>query len=603
MILSASLLLSVAVSGKEALNAFVSRIAVTTPRVHLAIVLFAGLVFTAPGLTTLPPLDRDEARFAQATVQMLETGDFLRIRFQDAERNKKPGGIYWLQAASVSAFSSPSDRAIWAYRLPSMAGIIMAMVGIWMFGNRFLTSTVGLSAALLFGASPVAMGEATIAKTDAMLTGLVVMMMLGFAASLDPKSPQNGTVKSPVIWPLLFWLSMAAGILVKGPIAPMIAALSVFTIAIFRRFSVPNVTPPIKLMGLRPLLGLIILSAVTVPWALAINGATDGRFFADAIGGDFLGKVTGVQESHAGPPGYHLALLAILFWPIAALLPGLVGTAFANRGGVVQLAVWRWCLLGWLIPAWVVFELSGTKLPHYTLPLLPAFALLAAHWLASSSVSSLPRLTLVIGSLLSLAIGIGFAVAMPVLQFLYATGGISVWALGLSILIVTMSLAGAILIWRGACQPGTMLIAATSFVSGFSLLSLTLPSLDRFAVSPALAAQVTAQGHKPGTAEDTPPVCILGYREPSAVFLLGTKTVLATDIETVTVALSADHCTIAIVEENYKQKFLKLAQMEKLSLYQVASVNGFNYSKGDPVTLTIFQTKSPQKSSLKTAPL
>ena len=44
-------------------------------------------------------IDRDEARFAQATRQMLETGDFLRIRFQDEARNKKPAGIYWLQAA------------------------------------------------------------------------------------------------------------------------------------------------------------------------------------------------------------------------------------------------------------------------------------------------------------------------------------------------------------------------------------------------------------------------------------------------------------------------------------------------------------------------
>ena len=58
-----------------------------------------------PGISTIPPLDRDEARFAQATRQMLETGDFLRIRFQDEARNKKPAGIYWMQAAAVSALS------------------------------------------------------------------------------------------------------------------------------------------------------------------------------------------------------------------------------------------------------------------------------------------------------------------------------------------------------------------------------------------------------------------------------------------------------------------------------------------------------------------
>ena len=58
--------------------------------------LLCLLCFTlyAPGLAAIPPLDRDEARFAQATRQMLETGDFVRVRFQDESRNKKPAGIY-----------------------------------------------------------------------------------------------------------------------------------------------------------------------------------------------------------------------------------------------------------------------------------------------------------------------------------------------------------------------------------------------------------------------------------------------------------------------------------------------------------------------------
>src|SRR5438034_2741472 len=84
------------------------------------------LLLYLPGIAAIPPLDRDEARFAQATRQMLETGDFLRIRFQDEARNKKPAGIHWLQAAAVSAFSQPASTAIWPYRLPSVAGALIA---------------------------------------------------------------------------------------------------------------------------------------------------------------------------------------------------------------------------------------------------------------------------------------------------------------------------------------------------------------------------------------------------------------------------------------------------------------------------------------------
>src|SRR5271163_1674241 len=87
-----------------------------------------------PGISAIPPLDRDEARFAQATRQMLETDDFLRIRFQDEARNNKPAGIYWLQAAAVGIFSTPESTAIWPYRVPSLLGAVAAVLAIFAFG-------------------------------------------------------------------------------------------------------------------------------------------------------------------------------------------------------------------------------------------------------------------------------------------------------------------------------------------------------------------------------------------------------------------------------------------------------------------------------------
>ena len=54
---------------------------------------------------SVPMIDRDEARFSQASRQMAETGDVITIRFLDELRAKKPAGIYWLQAGSASLFS------------------------------------------------------------------------------------------------------------------------------------------------------------------------------------------------------------------------------------------------------------------------------------------------------------------------------------------------------------------------------------------------------------------------------------------------------------------------------------------------------------------
>src|SRR5260221_4935995 len=97
----------------------------------VAFLTLCGLLLFLPGFFNIPPIDRDEARFAQATKQMVETSDFVDIRFQDDVRYKKPVGVYWLQAAAVetaTALGLPHARVrIWLYRIPSLIGAIRAV--------------------------------------------------------------------------------------------------------------------------------------------------------------------------------------------------------------------------------------------------------------------------------------------------------------------------------------------------------------------------------------------------------------------------------------------------------------------------------------------
>src|SRR5215470_18226071 len=123
--------------GRPSPQGWVGEGTVVRPYALLCLLCF---ILYAPGLAAIPPLDRDEARFAQATRQMLEAGDFVRIRFQDEARNKKPIGIYWLQAAAVALFSSPESTAIWPYRLPSALGATAAVLLIFALGARLLGS-------------------------------------------------------------------------------------------------------------------------------------------------------------------------------------------------------------------------------------------------------------------------------------------------------------------------------------------------------------------------------------------------------------------------------------------------------------------------------
>src|SRR5579885_1217591 len=119
-----------------------------------------------PGIAALPVLDRDEARFAQATRQMLESGDFLRIRFQDEARNKKPVGIYWLEAASVAALSDAESTAIWPYRLPSLLGAVVAVLLTFALGSALVGREAALLGAALLASALGLVAEAHLAKTD-----------------------------------------------------------------------------------------------------------------------------------------------------------------------------------------------------------------------------------------------------------------------------------------------------------------------------------------------------------------------------------------------------------------------------------------------------
>ena len=136
------------------------------------LIVFSLIAFL-PGFFQIPPVDRDEARFAQATKQMLETGQYVDIRFQNEVRYKKPVGIYWLQAIAVKAGEAAGIpqalTTIWLYRLPSLFGATGAVLLTYWTALAFVARRTGLLAALMM-ASCVLLGvEARLAKTDAML--------------------------------------------------------------------------------------------------------------------------------------------------------------------------------------------------------------------------------------------------------------------------------------------------------------------------------------------------------------------------------------------------------------------------------------------------
>ena len=546
-----------------------------------------------PGLFALPPLDRDESRYAQATVQMLETGDFVDIRYQDGPRYKKPVGIHWLQAVSVQVFSNVERREIWAFRLPSILGVILACLFTYWGVSRLFTKEIGFTAALLTSSTIVVAGEATIAKTDGMLFACLTASQFALALMYTANRHDNRLSLNlrdlDWLWrlsplALLFWIALAFGTLIKGPVAPVVTTLTCATLIIVdRRFG--------WMKALAPLPGVALYLAIVLPWVIAIWTRTDGAFFTEAFLVDVGPKMVSHQETHGGPIGYYTLLSPLLLWPTSLfVLPALM-----NAWSVRLTPAIKFCL-AWAIVTWIFFELNPTKLPHYVLPTFPAIAAMCAVYifrqksLARGAISRTQDMVHLGSAIFWLVLSIAIAAIVSLLPILFTTdtprevlyGTVAI--AGLSIIVYLMQIRAQ----RQLAAYATVVLAAISF---YVILEIMLPSLKQLDTSRRLATAI--EQHTGGTKV---PVVSVGYNEPSYVFLTATNTELV-DAGTAARRLGEIPGAVATIEGRHKDTFIAAAEAGALILNQFDTVTGYNYSNGDRVTIALYTAKPAPQST------
>jgi 4-amino-4-deoxy-L-arabinose transferase-like glycosyltransferase len=540
----------------------------------VALLVLCGFLLFLPGFFSIPPIDRDEARFAQATKQMVESGDFVDIRFQDDVRYKKPVGIYWMQAAAVETASALGlQRAqvrVWLYRVPSLIGAFGAVLLTYWTALAFVTRRGAILAALMMASSVLLGVEARLAKTDAMLLFTVLAAMGAMARVYLSWQRGDDTPHPPWSWPAVFWTALAGGVLLKGPLILMFVGLTIVTLAFLDRSAA-------WLWRLRPVWGLIWLLVLVLPWFVAIFWRAGDAFFADSIGGDMLSKLT-AQESHGAPPGVYLLLFWVTFWPGAPL------------AGMAAPAVWRarrepgaQFLLAWLIPSWIVFELVLTKLPHYVLPLYPAIAIL--------TVGALERRVL---SRSWLTRGAAWWFAIPALaSFAAVVGAVSLTRqpVFLAWPFVAAALIFGLFAWwlydNNRAERSLLNAVVSALFLAFAIYGVVVPALAPLFPSAEVARalrNVVCVGPKAAAA---------GFHEPSLVFMTGTSTLL-TDGSGAADFLAHGSCRFALVEQRSERSFAQRAEAIGLR-YDVASrVEGYNISQGRTISIAIFRSEGTE---------
>ena len=548
--------------------------AVGSHRRAAALLVVFSLIAFLPGFFQIPPVDRDEARFAQATKQMLEAREYVDIRFQDEVRYKKPVGIYWLQAAAVKAGEAlgvPQARTtIWLYRLPSLAGATFAVLLTYWAALAFVTRRAALVAAMMMASSVLLGVEARLAKTDAMLL-LTAVAAMGALARIYLTSRR--TPETRIGWrePAILWTALAGGVLLKGPLILMFVVLTALTLSIADRSGR-------WVWSLRPFAGLVWLVLLVLPWFIAIIAKSGTSFFAEAIGHDMLDKVTSGQEAHGAPPGLYFVLFWITFWP-GSLLTGLAAPA-----------VWRSrrepgarFLLAWLIPSWIIFEAVMTKLPHYVLPLYPAIAILIAGILDAGGLSKTRWIVRgTIGWFLFPS-----AVALAVLVAFIMVGGdlgLIAWPSAAVALIF-----GLFAWWLYDVDgPERALLRAmlASIFVAVTVYAVTFPLLPALFPSALVADEIRGTD-----CPDAHVASTFAYQEPSLVFLLGTDTRF-TDGAGAADFLRSGPCHFALIDPRSERSFVQRAELIGLLYSRAQRIEGYNISIGKPVALTVFRSQA-----------
>jgi 4-amino-4-deoxy-L-arabinose transferase-like glycosyltransferase len=520
-----------------------------TRRQRLWLSLLCALLWL-PGLFHLPPTDREEARFAVATLRLIEAGEV-------PQGTRSPLAAHAPQAAVVLAAEAvglPGRAMIGAYRLPSLLAAWVAVLLLFALGRSVVGRRAAFLAAALLASALVIGVEARLAKADALLLAAAVatMGLLG-RAYLAPAG--FGRWQAAALW-----CAVGLGMLAMGALLPLLLALTFVSLAAMDR-GAP------WLPALRPVPGVVLALLVASPVLLA---GPPGGWLAGGALGDILGAAGSAAERHPGPPGFHAALFGIVAFPAAVFVLRALPQAWAAR---TQPATRL--LLAWAVPAWLLAEASATKLPHHILPALPALCLLAAAWARDPLRREPGRLirALSLAALWGPAIGLGLAAAVLPRLADRALDPVSLLALP----------AGLLLAWSvqraiAAGRPARAALLAVLLAAPLQATVLaTLARMEAPWIAPRLAAAAA-----PGALGSS------GFREPSLVIATGGGARLLDGWRDALAFLAEAPTRRVAIEARDEDAFRAAAAEAGLALRPLGQVEGFNPARGRFVVVLLF---------------
>ena len=415
----------------------------------LWILLLSWLVlFHRLGSTGL--LDETEPLFAEAARQMTVTGDWITPYFNGVTRFDKPPLIYWLMAIAYGTIGVNE----WAARLPSaISGTLL--IGFCFYTLRFFEQKLKSRAKILpfLGSAIFALNLQTLffgrlGYSDMLLSvcfgGSLLSFFWGYA------HPENPKVQTRFYLAFYGWLALA--VLTKGPVGVVLPG----TIVLIFLICVGKVREVLREIKLLP--GIVIFLGLSVPWYVLAYLRNGDGFISSFFGYHNLGRFTHVVNQHQGAWYFHSLIVLIGFFPWSIYLPVAIAHHLRDRSwrqqprsshlGLFAL-IWFAIVLGF-------FTIAVTKYITYTLPLVPAAAILVSLWWSDQREKTAPNWGLKASVYVSLALCVTLA-AVTFYSPNWLNRDPSMPQLGLRMQDAGLPQIG-VLIWLGGAIGGTFLI-------------------------------------------------------------------------------------------------------------------------------------------------
>lgn len=507
-------------------------------------------------------------------------------RVQDRPRLQKPPLIYWLEAASASVCTGrilgreySGNDAVWMYRLPSLLAAIGTALVTLRLGRRIFAPPAALLGAVLLSCSPVMFWEARQGRADMVMLFFTTLALHGMWHVLEAA---RWSRPAQWKWILIMWGAVSLGVLTKGPVPLMVVSLAALVLA-----ALGGGWPLIA--RFRPLVGLALVLTPIGAWVLLLSREIDLAEYLRGVWRETGGRAGSAMEGHWGPAGYHTALVFVAMFPACLMLgPSIVRavrTGLATTGtGWNRIRNLRWShrprafLLAAIVPSWIVFEFTGTKLPHYTLPLYPLLALLAARMVFAAKLERRLNRRWLRALLYTFALGVGL--------FLLATFGAAAWAIGRS-----GDRANAVgLLGFGALFAAIFVPYCIKRVMKREYVPLQLASILAFIIGTTTAAW--AAGHWPdmristrlaaamkaADPSGTRPIASAAFHEDSLIFETHGRS-RRVDEWKLREWLEANHRALVVLDRDRAPYWPRFAV--------IAEVSGLNYSNGKRVDLVV----------------